>query len=122
MKNSRLLLLLPMFLLVIPFLDVNAQADTVVTRCTEAALNNALYSGQTSIRIRFNCDGTIRLTNAKKLAHSVRIDGSDHKVVLDGQYKTGIFIVAPGANVALDHLTFTHAAPIVDENAIAYDN
>lgn len=72
------------------------RAAGVVTEPTEAALNAALQGGGT---VTFACDGTIPITNTKKIAVvspsttpiTVTLDASGHNITLDGGGKTTLF-------------------------------
>ncbi len=79
------------------FAPALAHADAVVTEPTEAALDAALAQVAKGGTITFACDGTIPITNTKKItavsttSPTVTLDATGHNITLDGGGKTTLF-------------------------------
>jgi hypothetical protein len=120
---KALLLLIAICIFLVNLNAADAQPAIIyVSKCNEASFNAALYSAADQSTIKLKCDGNIRLTSIKKITQNISIDGSGHKIILDGQRKTGIFEIPAGKSLSLESLTFINADALFDENYTTLPN
>ena len=102
-----------------------AQADNVVTNCTENGLDAALGPGT----VTFNCGGhhlpaTIAFITPMIFTSDITIDGSNggNLVALEAISNTVIFSVTNGASLALSNLVLLSSGSTVGDGGCLYTN
>jgi hypothetical protein len=83
------------------------QADTIVTNCSEAALDAALNSGG---RIVLSCSGTITHRTTKVISTNSVLETANSLVTLSGGGSNRLFTIQPGVTLTLRGLTLAHGS------------
>ena len=82
-----------------------AQAQTVLTNCTEAALRDAVAAGG---RARFACSGTITLDGTILITTNVMLDANGFQVTVSGAGMVRVFQVQTNVTFTVNAITISH--------------
>ncbi|MBK5963084.1 hypothetical protein CCR95_03005 [Thiocystis minor] len=85
-------------------------SSAIVTNSNDSgpgSLRAAIATAEAGDRMTFSNDVSINLATPLTLTQNLTLDGTGHRVTLDGQNTTPIFVVDTGATVTLDRLTLT---------------
>ncbi|MCL4179798.1 MAG: hypothetical protein KJ072_18890 [Verrucomicrobia bacterium] len=83
------------------------QADTIITNCSEAALEAALDSGG---RIVLSCSGTVTHRTTKVISTNTVLETANSLVTLSGGGSNRLFTIHPGVTLTLRGLTLAHGS------------